>query len=451
MKELPATIGKYRIKSLLGEGAMGLVYEGLDTAIDRKVAIKTLHTHLINKRDGKEFLERFQREAKSAARCTHQNIVTIHEYGEDQGQPFIAMEYIDGLSLYDILQQNQKISLKNTLSIVSQILKAIHAAHKLGVIHRDIKTANIIQCKDSNVIKLADFGIARFAENNSMTLTGAIVGTPRYMAPEQMFGLKVDERADLFSVAMVFIELLTALPDKHVYASSALPVLQGLPQNNKINYSCHYPTALIPVLQKALACKATDRYQSAREFALAIHQAIQKIRKSTNSPAVNVEAAANSSESDAINHEDLDSLSQILSHYIGPVAKNVLRQQTTVHDSLSGLVTAVSMEIPENSQRVEFIKKWEINRGKNSLSRAAGLNSLSHSSYSSLSSTISFDENTIQKISQDYIQYIGPFAPRMVDYYSQNSTDKEQFIQNLASEIPDQKTRDEFTKKWSLA
>ncbi|MBT3724937.1 MAG: serine/threonine protein kinase, partial [Gammaproteobacteria bacterium] len=171
MATLPKTIGKYSINRLLGEGAMGLVYEGMDLAIDRKVAIKTLHPHLITKRDGKEFLERFQREAKSAARCTHPNIVTILEYGEDDGLPFIAMEFINGLSLYDILQKNKKISLKNTLTIVSQILKAIHAAHKLGVIHRDIKTANIIQCKETKSIKLADFGIARFTENNSMTLT----------------------------------------------------------------------------------------------------------------------------------------------------------------------------------------------------------------------------------------------------------------------------------------
>ena len=451
MDSLPDSIGKYGISRLLGEGAMGLVYEGVDRAIDRKVAIKTLHQHLITKKDGKDFLERFQREAKSAARCTHPNIVTILEYGEDGGLPFIAMEYIDGLSLHDILQLNKKISLKNTLSIVSQILKAINAAHKLGVIHRDIKTANIIHCKESKTIKLADFGIARFSENNSMTLTGAIVGTPRYMAPEQMFGLKADERADLFSVAMVFIELLTAMPETSSIPTSSLPILEGLPQNNKINYSFLYPTALIPVLQKGLASKATDRFQNAKEFAAAIQQAIQNIRKNNSQQSAESNVTSPSSDVDTINHQDLDSLTSILSSYIGPVAKNVLREQSTHHLTLSGLVSAVSQEIPESSQRKEFIKSWERERGKTSLSLGGSMNSHNQSSHASRGSSINVDENTIQKISQDYINYIGPFAPRMVDYYCQNSTDKEQFIQNLASEIPDQKTRDEFTKKWGLA
>ena len=448
MATLPKTIGKYSISRLLGEGAMGLVYEGMDLAIDRKVAIKTLHPHLINKKDGKEFLQRFQREAKSAARCTHPNIVTILEYGEDDGLPFIAMEFINGLSLHDILQKNKKISLKNTLTIVSQILKAIHAAHKLGVIHRDIKTANIIQCKETRGIKLADFGIARFAENNSMTLTGAIVGTPRYMAPEQMFGLKVDERADLFSVAMVFIELLTALPDKPVYPSSSLPILENIPQNNKINYSCLYPNALIPVLQKGLASKATDRFQTAAEFAIAIKQAISNIKSNGSQQVTN---ATSSKDPDSINHQDINTLTSLLTGYIGPVAKNVLREQGTHHLTLSGLVTAVSLEIPEQDQRNDFLKVWETEKNKTSLSLGGGLSSLGNSSQTSRGSSINFDENTIQKISQDYINYIGPFAPRMVDYYCQHSSDKEQFIHNLASEIPDQKTRDEFTKKWSLA
>ena len=451
MATLPKTIGKYSINRLLGEGAMGLVYEGMDLAIDRKVAIKTLHPHLITKRDGKEFLERFQREAKSAARCTHPNIVTILEYGEDDGLPFIAMEFINGLSLYDILQKNKKISLKNTLTIVSQILKAIHAAHKLGVIHRDIKTANIIQCKETKSIKLADFGIARFTENNSMTLTGAIVGTPRYMAPEQMFGLKVDERADLFSVAMVFIELLTALPDKPVYPSSSLPILENIPQNNKINYSCLYPNALIPVLQKGLASKATDRFQTAAEFARAIKQALSNIKTSNSQQDSETVITSTVSGPDSINLQDIDSLTSMLSSYIGPVAKNVLREQSSHNLTLSGLVTAVSLEIPEQGQRDNFLKSWESERGKIILSLGGGLSSLDKSSQASRGSSINFDENTIQKISQDYVNYIGPFAPRMVDYYCQHSTDKEQFIHNLASEIPDQKTRDEFTKKWSLA
>jgi len=140
----------------------------------------------------------------------------------------------------------------------------------------------------------------------------------------------------------------------------------------------------------------------------------------------------------------------ILSSYIGPVAKNVMREQSSHHVTLSGLVTAVSQEIPDETQRRDFIVKWEKDTGKNSLSMTGSLGSLNNNSQPTRGSSISVDENTIQKISKDYVSYIGPFAPRMVDYFCQNSTDKEQFIQNLANEIPDQKTRDEFTKKWSM-
>lgn len=451
MASLPESIGKYRIKRMLGEGAMGVVFEGIDTAIDRRVAIKTLHSHLITKRDGKEFLERFKREAKSAARCTHPNIVTVLEYGEDDNSPFIAMEYIDGLSLQDVIQSKKKISLNTTLSIVSQLLKAIHAAHNLGVIHRDIKTANIILSKNNKSVKLADFGIARFSDNQSMTLTGAVVGTPRYMAPEQMFGLKADKRADLFSIAMVFTELLSSMQVNRAIPCSKLTVLEGLPPNNKINYSALYPDAFIPVLKKGLASKPTERFQSAGEFASSIKRALGQLKKSGSTNGNVSQDSTLLVENDVILSQNLDSLTSMLADYVGPVARNVMKDLTPKYDSMSDLVTAVSKEISSEREREEFIKNWENQSGGRSLSREGSLNSQSGSSQSSRGSSLRMDENTIQKISNDYVNYIGPFAHRMVDYYCIESTDKEEFLQNLANEIPDHKSRDEFVKKWSLS
>lgn len=451
MAEIPKTIGKYSIQRLLGEGAMGVVYEAIDSAIDRRVAIKTLHSHLLTKRDGKEFLERFQREAKSAARCSHPNIVTVLEYGEDHGLPFIAMEFIDGLSLQEVIQSKKKISLKNTLTIISQLLKAIHSAHSLGVIHRDIKTANIILSKENNSVKLADFGIARITDNPSMTLTGAVVGTPRYMAPEQMFGLKVDQRADLFSTAMIFAELLACMPLDSDIPCSSLPVQEGLPQNNKLNYSYTYPNAFIPVLVKGLASKPTDRFQSAKEFASAIKKALTQIKNGNASTNNGTRIRTTPTDSDIIIQEDLDSLTSMLSEYIGPVARNVMKDLTSEHVSLSGLVTATSNEIPSAAQRGEFIKNWEKQSGTRSLSREGSLNSQSGRSQSSRGSSLRMDDNTITKISNDYVNYIGPFAHRLVDYYCRESSDKEEFLKNLAKEIPDHNSRDEFLKKWSMA
>lgn len=450
MESIPKTIGKYKIKGLLGEGAMGVVYEGIDAAIDRRVAIKTLHTHLIDKTNGKEFLQRFKREASSAARCTHPNIVMVLEYGEDAGKPFIAMEYIDGSSLQEIINSGKKISINNTLSIISQLLKAIHSAHQLGVIHRDIKTANIMLCKNSHKVKLADFGIARFTDNLSITLTGVVVGTPRYMAPEQMFGLKSDERADLFSIAMVFTELLAALPDRSTINLTNLPVLEGLPQNNKINYSCLYPEALIPVLKKGLTSKPSERFQSAKEFASAIQMVIPQLRKEKPISNDTTRVYQQINENDSIISQDLDSLTNILSEYIGPIARNVMKERCTQHATLSNLVTAVSEEIPAGRQREEFISDWEKQLRTTNQSRSGSQSSRSQNSQSSRGSSIRLDENTIQKISNDFVNYIGPFAPRLVDYYCQESPDKDHFIYSLANEIPDQKSRNEFIKKWSL-
>ena len=270
MVELPEKIGKYRIISSLGEGAMGIVYEGFDPDIERRVAIKILHPHLITEKNGAEFLERFKREAKSAARCTHPNVVMVLEYGQDGDMPFIVMEFVDGISLQAMIKKGRPISLQTTLSIISQLLKALHSAHRLKIIHRDIKTANVMILKDSGHVKLADFGIARIAESPELTMTGAIVGTPKYMAPEQMFGLKVDSRADLFSVTMVFLELLALMPKSAAISGSSLPEIVNLPPNNRVDYSILYPAALIPVLVKGLAVAQDKRYRNAREFVEAI-------------------------------------------------------------------------------------------------------------------------------------------------------------------------------------
>ena len=184
--------------------------------------------------------------------------------------PYIVMEFVEGSSLDQVIKRGRAITLQSTLSVISGLLKALEAAHKLDIVHRDIKAANVMILKDSRDVKLADFGIARIAKSPELTMTGAVVGTPKYMAPEQMFGLKVDSRADLFSVAMVFLELLALMPRNSGIACSSLPEISNLPPNNRIDYTILYPTALIPVLLKGLAVTQDKRFQNAREFINAI-------------------------------------------------------------------------------------------------------------------------------------------------------------------------------------
>ena len=286
MPDLPSQVGKYEIRRSLGKGAMGIVYEGFDPDIERRVAIKVLHPQLLAEENGEEFLQRFKREAQSAARCTHPNVVTVLEFGQDRDMPFIVMEFVEGTSLDDYVRRHSSISLRRSLSIISQLLKALQAAHRLNIVHRDIKMANVMILKDGG-IKLADFGIARVAERPGLTMTGAIVGTPKYMAPEQMFGLKVDARADLFSVTMLMVDLLAYLPEDLPVARRPLPEILNLPPNNHIDYSIEYPEALLPVLERGLAVKQEERFPSAREFVEAIRAALPAL-----GPALTREASA---------------------------------------------------------------------------------------------------------------------------------------------------------------
>jgi serine/threonine protein kinase len=447
VSNLPKQIGKYDIVKSLGEGAMGVVYEGFDPDIERHVAIKILHPHLINEKNGAEFLERFKREAKSAARCTHPNVVMVLEYGQDGDTPFIVMEFVLGSSLQEIIKRGRAIPLQKSLSVISQLLKALHAAHQLQIVHRDIKAANVMILKDGGVVKLADFGIARIAESPELTMTGAVVGTPKYMAPEQMFGLKVDSRADLFSVAMVFLELLTLLPKNSGIPCSSLPEIINLPPNNRVDYSILYPTALIPVLSKGLAIKQAERYQSASEFVQAIKKVLPHLR-STRAAGPDDETAIvqKSAQASQTSRDDLDSMTRLLVDYVGPIAKNIMVAHEAETNTVDELATAISREIPEAKEREAFLKRWEHMSGSR----------IDQTAISSTSNTrggqaASFDDEILAKISEDYASYIGPLANRLVQHNSKTASNIEQLVCLLADEIPDSSASLKFKDHWLRA
>ena len=470
MGDLPEKIGKYQITSLLGEGAMGVVYEGFDADIERRVAIKILHPHLITERSGGEFLERFKREAKSAARCVHQNIVMVLEYGQDGDMPYIVMEFVEGSSLQEIIRTGRGITLQKSLSIISQLLKALHAAHHLEIVHRDIKSANVMILRDGGSVKLADFGIARVAESPDLTMTGAIVGTPKYMAPEQMFGLKVDSRADLFSVTMVFLDLLALLPKSPSIPRSSLPEIANLPPNNRIDYTILYPSALIPVLLKGLAVGQADRYQNAREFVQGIKDVLPKLKAATAAASTADEATAVARKVDATSQtpapqapvsaseessiqvsrapatspDELDSMTNLLVDYVGPIAKNIMFAYDRENTPASELVTAISKEIPEAEEREEFLKRWETISGTR-IDTAR----ISHSGTKFNATEVrSFDDDMLRQMGEDYAGYIGPLATRLVRHHAASSGSLEQLVESLAREIPDSKDGDKFRNHW---
>jgi serine/threonine protein kinase len=197
--------GRYQVLKELGRGGMGIVFQAHDKQLNEQVAIKILSPLLSN---DPEALERLKREVSAARRITHSNVIRIHDIAEINGLHYVSMEYFPGISLKDHIKRTGALSLMQAYNIASQICDGLDAAHRQGVIHRDLKTQNII-IHPNNHIKIIDFGLARTSHMEGMTATGLIMGTPEYMAPEQVSGKKVDERADIYSLGIILYELFT--------------------------------------------------------------------------------------------------------------------------------------------------------------------------------------------------------------------------------------------------
>src|SRR5262245_42701610 len=198
----PERLGKYPITGLIGQGAMGVVYKGFDPVIQRPVAIKTIHKTLITAdAGGEDYAVRFRNEAMAVGRLSHPGIVAIYEYGEDDTTAFIAMEFVDGRSLDQLMPAHQPLPEVQALSLLAQLLAALTCAHRHGVWHRDVKPANLLVTRDGQ-LKLTDFGIARIA-NQGITQVASTIGTSGYMAPEQYIGEDITHRVDLFAAGVL--------------------------------------------------------------------------------------------------------------------------------------------------------------------------------------------------------------------------------------------------------
>ena len=249
---------------MLGRGGMGIVYRGEDRLIGRRVAIKTL-TEVTP-----ELRERFYVEARSGI-LSHQNIVTIYELGEHEGSPFIAMEYIEGDSLEKVLRERKRLQLLDAISIVEQLCAGLGYAHGHGVVHRDVKPANILVRPDGR-ITIVDFGIARLADQTrQLTRTDTLLGTFHYIAPERLKGEASDGRADVWSVGVMLYEMLSGeLPFKGSDVSSLYRVIHE-PYVPLTEHLQDLPNGPILVLDKALAKQVETRYATAEEMAFDLH------------------------------------------------------------------------------------------------------------------------------------------------------------------------------------
>lgn len=260
-------IGRYRIDELLGSGAMAHVYKAFDSEINRTVAIKVLKK---NNCHDEEYFNRFLSEAKAAGFLSHPNIVTIFDVGRYEETPYIVMELIEGLTLGEKLESGELFDIKYSLKIMLQLAEALDYAHNNGIVHRDVKPENVLFMPDGETVKLADFGIAHRDDTDSSekTKVGTLLGTPRYMSPEQALGEAIDGRSDLFSLGVVFYEMLTG--EKAFKSQSVITLMVQISQEQPElmgHLSKDIPSGVQHILNRLLEKKPNDRPSSGAELA----------------------------------------------------------------------------------------------------------------------------------------------------------------------------------------
>ena len=268
----PEKIGKYAVEGILGRGGMGVVYKCYDKAIDRRVAIKAIVKAEHDSEELKHAIERFRHEAKAVGRLMHPNIVQIYDYAEDDQLAYIVMELVKGRTLLEHLKAGVTYQLKESGEILRQVLEGMGHAHAQGVVHRDIKPSNLM-VNEAGSIKIADFGIAR-TESSSLTQVGDVLGTLYYMSPEQLLGSDVTTVTDIYAIGVIAYELFTGQrPFTGNSAQVMQKVLNELPENPSM-LNLKLSPAIDRMLQRALAKKPQDRFQTAEEFAQQLRYAI---------------------------------------------------------------------------------------------------------------------------------------------------------------------------------
>ena len=261
------TIAGYTIEETLGEGGMGVVYRAVDPTLDRRLAIKVIRRTTLSA----AAKERFLREARAASRLNHPHIVTVYAAGEDDGHPYLAMEYVEGRTLRALIDEGP-IPWEKATEWTCDLLDALHGLHQVGIVHRDLKPENIMVTAEG-VVKLMDFGIAHMAASGTLTQEGAAVGTVYYMSPEQAAGKKADARSDIFSIAAVLYEMVTGeypFPGEHPMA--VMYSICNLPPTTLAEHPVQVPAGLQPVVDKAMEKNRDERYPDAAAFRDALRE-----------------------------------------------------------------------------------------------------------------------------------------------------------------------------------
>lgn len=441
----PERIGKYLIQGVLGKGAMGVVYKAFDPHIERVVAVKTVRKDLVDPDLAVQVMARFQNEAKAAGRLLHPNIVSVYEYAEDEVNAFIAMEYVEGTGLREYLNRKASFDLGQIVAIVSQLLLALDFAHERGVVHRDVKPANLI-LTSGGALKVADFGIARIDTSN-LTNAGMVMGTPSYMSPEQCQGKEVDRRSDLFSTGVVLYELLTGeKPFAGSIEAIAFKICYEDPRPPSEISKLEISPALDAIVGTALAKDQATRFQNAKAFnralRLALDPEINVKRETQDATEINLAAVSLQAQAAPVwDDTTLHTIERQLANFVGPMARVMIKKAAAKSRDTAELYTLLSESISDPEVRKKFIagmatttaERSALNQSRSDTrgTIATQLRSLGGEAEALAPLDPEFVEQTTSRLAV----YLGPIAKVVARKAAQQASNRQEFVQRVAGHL----------------
>ena len=459
----PQTLGKYEILGLLGAGGMGTVYRAFDPVLERIVAVKLLHPDRspVPASDGSR---RFLNEARAVARLNHPTIVSVYDFSDaDPFGVFFAMEYVEGCTLEDLFLHGGNVQLAHALHVMRQLLDGLSYAHAKGVIHRDIKPSNLLWTHDGR-LKITDFGIAKIGALKQ-TMTGHMLGTPAYMAPERYSGGDIDHRCDVYSAGVLMFELLTGRkPFSGELAEIVYQICHVVPSRVSMLRPT-LPALLDPVVATALAKKPVERFHTAGEFATAIQQVSASlghgVRPGIFSPARPAEAwpAANSRAAVTLQSTDSPSSSEVapasmrmvdwsieelelieeqLTPILGPMARIIVKRAAARTHTLEKLCQDLAAQLRTDEERKRFLNGASI-----PLRRVDGTVAANSSPAAELPDG-AISRTTLDRTARILMRYLGPIALVLVKRTASSVLHEADLYARLAERITDVAERARF-------
>ena len=457
MQPLPPNIGRYVVEELVGVGGMGQIYKAHDPVLRRTVAIKLISTKLMSGADRADYIRRFRREAEAAARCAHPNIVAVYDFALHEEQPYLAMEFVSGRSLRQLLDDAPVMDVPDAIAIMLQVLDALTSAHEQGVVHQDIKPGNIMMTPEHRV-KVGDFGISKLM-NVEATTVFSTIGTPSYMSPEQCRGDDiVDGRSDIFSAGAMLYEMVAG--ERAFQGRNVTEVSHRIQNDNLPLLPAHVRSAaprLQLVLERAMGKHPADRFDTGTDMAEALRQVLKDVGPDSTRIVPESGLAAPGGAPRTPPREDsvmrerqppldpalLTAVEEKLRAYVGPVARILVQTVAARGRSAADLCSELALSVPDEADRERF-RREVASLARPRPSAPTGSPSLSDSSGRG---RVSLPEQELERAQAALTQFVGPIARVLVRRAAANASSVEVLWQALSTHIEQPAERAAFLRQ----